>query len=253
MSSGDAIRSVTKMLDIVDLGGSVSQITLTRDEKRNALSVELCGAIVAALRECVDGGARAVVLTSTGSVFSAGADLDETDFHGELYPAIEKLVLAVRALPIPVVAFVNGPAIGAGAMLAMACDLRIVSQEAGFRIPVSDMAIGVDAETVQALESLVGGSRARAMLLAGTTLPASEAVDCGFALRQGSLEDAVAQAGALAKKAPLTIAQLKMEFDPEGFSFAERNEAREAAWNSDDNAEVQRARAEKRAPRFSGN
>ncbi len=235
-----------------EVDSAVCVLTINRDEKRNALSVELCAELVAALEKCVADGARTIVLTGAGSVFSAGADLDETDFHGELYPAIEHLIQTMATLPIPIVAFVNGQAIGAGAMLAMACDIRIASPIAGFRIPVSDMAIGVDAATVEALESLVGGSRARAMLLYGWVLPSSEAVDCGFALRQGTLDDAIEMATEISTKAPLTIKQLKMEFARDAFSFAERNEAREEAWNSDDHVEVTRARKEGREPKFTG-
>ncbi|MHA2789880.1 enoyl-CoA hydratase-related protein [Corynebacterium sp. S7] len=234
------------------IASAVWVLTINRDEKRNALNVELCTEIGAAMEKCVEEGARTIVLTGAGSVFSAGADLDEKDFHGELYPAIEHLIHVMTTLPIPLIAYVNGPAIGAGTMLAMACDIRIASPLAGFRLPVSDMAIGVDSATVEALESLVGGSRARAMLLYGWGLPSSEAVDCGFALQQGSLDDAIEMALELTRKAPLTVKQLRMEFARDAFSNAERNEAREAAWNSDDRLEVARARKQGRDPKFTG-
>ncbi len=231
--------------------GRVSLLTLNRHAKRNALSVALCHAIEEALRESLAGGARAVVLNAAGSVFSAGADLGEKDFAGELYPALEHLMTAIRRHPTVVVAAVEGPAIGAGAMLAMACDVRVVGPRASFRIPVTDMAIGVDEDTVASLSSLVGGSRARAMLLLGTELSAGAAFDSGFALTNGNTDTAVRLARQAAGKAPLTVRQLKMEF-AESYSAAERDEARAAAWNSEDFREVGRARVEKRAPRFSG-
>ncbi|MDR7330320.1 enoyl-CoA hydratase-related protein [Corynebacterium guangdongense] len=231
--------------------GRVSLLTLNRDAKRNALSVELCRAVEEALRDCLDSGARAVVLTAAGSVFSAGADLAEKDFAGELYPALEHLMTAIRRHPTVVIAAVDGPAIGAGAMLAMACDVRVVGPDASFRIPVTDMAIGVDEDTVTALNSLVGGSRARAMLLLGTELDAEAALDSGFAMFPGDAGAALDLARQAARKAPLTVAQLKMEFAG-SFSATERADARAAAWNSEDFREVGLARVEKRPPHFHG-
>ena len=99
--------------------GRVSLLTLNRDAKRNALSVAVCHQLEEALRRSAADGARAVVLTAAGSVFSAGADLNEKDFAGELYPALEHLMTVIRRHPTVVVAAVDGPAIGAGAMLAM--------------------------------------------------------------------------------------------------------------------------------------
>lgn len=231
--------------------GRVSLLTLNRDAKRNALSVELCRAIEDALESSVAGGARAVVLTAAGSVFSAGADLTEEDFAGELYPALEHLMTAIRRHPTVVIAAVDGPAIGAGAMLAMACDVRVVGPDASFRIPVTDMAIGVDEDTVASLNSLIGGSRARAMLLLGTELDSEAALDSGFAMFPGDADAAVDLARQATWKAPLTVAQLKMEF-AESFSATERADARAAAWNSEDFREVGQARVEKRPPRFRG-
>ena len=239
------------LVRIEDLGGNVGQLTLDRDAKRNALNVALCHDIEAGLKKLLDDGARAILLTATGNVFSAGADLKEKDFAGELYPALEHLMTTVRRLPVVVVGHIDGPAIGAGAMLAMACDIRIVGPTASFRIPVTDMAIGVDEETVTALSGLVGSSRARAMLLLGTELSGEGAVDSGFALSAGSFDDALAVARAAAGKAPLTVKQLKMEF-ADSFSAEERSEARLAAWNSEDFAEVGQARAQKRTPEFKG-
>lgn len=231
--------------------GRVSLLTLNRDAKRNALSVAVCRELEEALHRSTAAGARAVVLTADGSVFSAGADLNEKDFADELYPALEHLMTTIRRHPTVVVAAVDGPAIGAGAMLAMACDVRVVGPRASFRIPVTDMAIGVDEDTVRSLSSLVGGSRARAMLLLGTELDADAALDSGFAVFPGDVDAAIDLARQAARKAPLTVGQLKMEF-AESFSTTERADARAAAWNSEDFLEVGRARVDKRSPRFQG-
>ncbi|AKE39965.1 Enoyl-CoA hydratase [Corynebacterium camporealensis] len=235
--------------------GRVCVITLDRDSARNALSVQLCKELIDALHTAETSGARVIVLTGAGSVFSAGADLKSKDFAGELYPQLEVLMDTLRTVPVPIVAAVNGPAIGAGMMLAMACDLRVVASSSYFHLPVGDMAIGVDEQAVVSLESLIGGSRARAMLLAGTRLSPADAVACGFAVAEGDLDEAIELATTIAAKAPLTLRALKMDFAHNAarpYSTAERNEARRAAWESDDFQEVRRAREEKRQPEFKG-
>ena len=146
---------------------------------------------------------------------------------------------------------VNGPAIGAGMMLSMACDIRVAAPSARFSIPVGDMAIGVDEWVAGSLASLVGASRARAMLLAGLPLTYDDAVACGYVLA-GSLDGAVELAELAAGKAPLTVRNIKREFAPDLFSPAEREAAMRAPFESEDIVEASRARAEKRSPRFTG-
>lgn len=252
-SSVVAIRLVTSPnLVIASDDGPVRVLTLNRDSARNALSVELCTDLIDALITAERDRVRALVLTGAGSVFSAGADLKAKDFAGELYPLLEELMTAVRTAPMPVIAALNGPAIGAGMMLAMACDVRVSVAEAYFAIPVTDMAIGVDEATTRQLELLVGGSVARAMLLLGQRVSAQRAQELGFVLRLGGLDAALEVAQAAAAKAPLTVRQLKMDFAPDLFSPEESATARRMAWESDDNAEVRRARAEKRPTHFRG-
>ncbi|WIM67382.1 enoyl-CoA hydratase-related protein [Corynebacterium breve] len=235
--------------------GLACLLTLNRNSKRNALNVDLSEELIDEFLRLQSTPVRAIVLTGDGPIFSAGADLKERDFAGELYPALERLMGTIRTLSVPVIAAVNGPAIGAGAMLAMACDFRVVGETASFRTPVTDMAIGVDQSTVRNLELLVGGARARAMLMLGQELDAAGALACGFALQTGGVEEALALAGLLTQKAPLTVKQLKMDFAHvagEPFTEAECDKARLAAWNSEDFQEVRRAREEKRPPKFLG-
>lgn len=235
--------------------GMVQLLTLNRHSKRNALNTAMCLAIEEAVLAATTEGARAVVLTGAGTVFSAGADLRAGSFADELYPALEHMLDTIRTLPVPVIAAVNGPAIGAGTMLAMACDLRVVAENAAFRVPVVDVAIALDETTVRTLESLVGGSRARLMLLTGASLDAAAAVDCGFAAAAGPVDTALELAELCAAKAPLTVRQLKMEFAHSSghpFSAEERAAAQAAAWASEDLQESRRAREEKRRPVFRG-
>ncbi|WP_235933540.1 enoyl-CoA hydratase-related protein [Corynebacterium qintianiae] len=237
------------MLVTREMVGEVAVLTLNRDEKRNALSL----ALIDALRNAVEepGDARALMITGAGSAFSAGADLAEDKVGGDFFGAFFSLVRALRTSPLPVIAYVNGPAIGAGMMLTMACDIRVATPESYFSVPVGDMAIGVDEWVVGTLSSLVGGSRARVMLIAGTALDASEAASCGYCL-PGDREAALHLAQTAAAKAPLTVRNIKAEFAPDLVSERQREAARRAPFASSDSAEALRARRERRAPRFTG-
>ncbi|WP_273415811.1 enoyl-CoA hydratase-related protein [Corynebacterium appendicis] len=230
--------------------GEVTIVTIDRDEKRNALSVE----VARGLRHAIESSfahSRAIVLTGAGKAFFAGADLGENKLGGGFFEAFTELLNAVRAAPVPVIAYVNGPAIGAGAMLAMVCDIRVAGERAFFSIPVADMAIGVEGTIVELLTSLVGGGRARAMLLAGMRLERDESVACGMSL-PGGMDEAVEVAQRCAGKAPLSIRNIKAEFAPDLFTSEERDAFRAAPFSSEDFAEGARARREKRPPRFMG-
>ncbi|MET0189822.1 MAG: enoyl-CoA hydratase-related protein, partial [Pseudonocardia sediminis] len=121
----------------------VGLIELDRPDRRNALDVATCRELVDATARVRDEGARAVVVTGSGSSFCSGADFGEvyTDgFREALYAALH----AVADLPMPVVAAVNGPAIGAGTQLAIACDLRVAAPSAVFGLPTARLGLAVD-------------------------------------------------------------------------------------------------------------
>ena len=239
------------MLVTTETHGDVAVLTINRDEKRNAISVSLARELTGAIRAAEESH-RALVLTGAGSVFCAGADLSEDKVGGAFFAEFNELTRAVRRSPAPVIAHINGPAIGAGLMLSMACDIRVLGPTASFRIPVGDMAIGVDAWTVDTLTELVGGSLARAMLLTGMPLSREAALGCGYGLPGEGLQSAVEVATVAASKAPLTLQCIKKQFAPDLFSEGERDAAVRAAFDSDDLRESTRARAEGRPPRFTG-
>lgn len=235
--------------------GRVRLLTLNRHSTRNSLDTLMCQAIESELLRAVDDGVRAVVMTGAGTAFSSGADLSGGVYAGDFYSTHLHMLDTIRTMPIPVIAAVNGPAVGAGTQLAMACDLRIIDKGAYFRVPVVDVAISLDEVTIRTLELLVGGSRARTMLLTGATLDHQGALDSGFALAAGSLIDALTLASHCATKAPLSLRHFKMEFAHSSgrpFDAADREDAQRAAWTSKDVQEARVAREEKRAPRFQG-
>ena len=231
--------------------GHVAVIELQRDERRNALDLELCHAIRAAADEAVAGGARAIVVTGRGAAFCSGADL--TGVHGpEFLDALYGMLHHLTQLPVPLIAAVNGPAIGAGTQLAMACDLRVADETARFAVPVARNGMAVDAWTIRTLSSLAGAGPARRMMLAAASLDRDAAVACGLVDSAGTLDDAVTWAHEIAKLAPLAIAHSKLVLNGSAADDAEIEQSFAAVWASADVAEAARARTERRTPVFEG-
>jgi enoyl-CoA hydratase len=232
----------------------VAVITLDRPAKHNALNIELCDRIRAAVEETVEQGARALVLTGNGRSFCSGADLDAV-YTAEFRAALYGMLHAVVDAPVPVVAAVNGAAIGAGTQLAIAADLRIVAPEARFAVPTARLGLAVDPWTIRRLALLAGNGVARALLLACDQIDADAARACGLAERSGWLADALAWAEQMEPLAPLTVAYSKRVlnevFEPE-IDDKDLDAAFEACWESADFAEGRLARTEKRAPEFRG-
>jgi enoyl-CoA hydratase len=232
----------------------VVTIAIDRPDKRNALNAAVCEQISGAVESAVIGGARALVLTGNGTSFCSGADLDEvhTDqFRTSLY----RMLRAVLDVPIPVVAAVNGPAVGAGTQLAIAVDLRVVCPTAFFALPTARLGLAVDPWTIRRLVQLAGHGPSAALLLACEQLGAAEALACGLANYAGDHADALARAHRLAEFAPLTLAYNKAVLNAlceRDVDEAELMSAFDRCWSSIDLTEGQRARGEKRSPVFRG-
>ena len=128
---------------------AVSVLELQRPERRNALDLAQCRAIDEAAAAEVAAGARVLVITGEGSSFCSGADL--TGVYGEEFlQALYGMLHGLTRLPVPIIAAVNGPAIGAGTQLALACDLRVADAEARFAVPTARNGMAVDAWTMRA-------------------------------------------------------------------------------------------------------
>lgn len=188
----------------------VALVTLNDPARRNALSLDLAREIVerlAALEE--DPAVSALVLTGTPPAFSAGAALEELAVADrDRLQRIYRGFLALAHFPLPTIAAVNGPAIGAGMNLALACDVRLAGPDARFESRFADLALHPGGGHTWMLQRLLGPQGAAALVLYGEPLDGEEAVRCGLAWR--SVEDVVGESLRLAgrsRQAPRDLAR----------------------------------------------
>lgn len=231
----------------------MSVLELNRPDRRNALDLAQCRAIAAAAAAEVEAGARVLVVTGRGTAFCSGADLGGV-YSEEFLEALYGMLHGLTRLPVPVIAAVNGPAIGAGTQLALASDLRVGDETARFAVPTARNAMAVDAWTIRALAAIAGGGVARRLMIAAETIDRDQAVHCGLVDRVGDLSTAIAWAHEIAALSPLALAHNKRVLTAlVDTTHAPEIEASFAAcWASDDVREGAAARAEKRPPVFTG-
>jgi enoyl-CoA hydratase len=249
-----------------EMRGDVGVATIDRPERRNALNGELCVQLRDHLVEHAD--LRAVVVTGAGTAFCAGADLVTRFAGGEgeavvdtFRPSFEEALDAITDYRAPVIAAVNGPAIGAGMQLAVACDLRVAGPTARFAIPGGKLGVHLSPKNIWRLALLVGQGAARDFLLAGRTVDAADARHLRVVerLSDDALRDALTVAAEIAASAPLTMQGHKRALNLVAEAQALSPDARaeiaaleRAAFESDDLREGMAAFAEKRTPRFRG-
>src|SRR5579872_2003055 len=268
---------------IFDIQGGIARLTLNRPERLNSFNTAMHAEVKAALAQlasnlsaaqeagAADGGrVRVLVLTGAGRGFCAGQDLGDRAVApggaaADLGESIEKnykpLVLALRSLPIPVIAAVNGVAAGAGANIALACDLVIAARSASFVQAFSKLGLVPDSGGTWFLPRLIGNARAMGLALLGDKLPAEQAAQWGLIWRcvedaeLPSVVDAIAAQFAAAPTRGLARTKQALY---EGWSRTleqqldvERDYQRELGKTSDYTEGVA-AFTQKRAPHFTG-
>ena len=247
-------------------------LTLNRQARLNALTGELLRALNVALARCRDDEAiRAVLLTGAGRAFCVGQDLSERDPRKiEWPPKLDALqvelfhpvVLAMKALPKPVVIAVNGSAAGAGLSLALAGDIAIAARGAQFIPSFAKVGLSVDAGGGWHLTQALGAARAKALLMTGQALSAGEAEGAGLIWKcvddAALMQEAEALAAQFAKGPARAFAAMKKAVAAAGIIASFEDYLREEArlqgetGRTADYREGVLAFLEKRPPRFNG-
>lgn len=248
----------------------IGRLTLNRPDRLNSFNAAMHAEVREALGRVAADGARVLVLTGAGRGFCAGQDLGDRAVApggkgADLGESIERnykpLVLALRRLPMPVIAAVNGVAAGAGASIALACDLVIAARSADFVQSFCRLGLVPDSGGTWFLPRLVGNARALGLTMLGDKLSAAQAAEWGLIWRcvdDAELATTVDQLAAQLAAAP-TLGLVRTreailgawQRPLENQLDVERDFQRELGWSAD-YAEGVAAFAGKRAPRFSG-
>jgi enoyl-CoA hydratase/carnithine racemase len=198
-------------------------LTLNRPEAMNSFNF----AMLRGLRDKVeaiqyDPEVRVVIITGAGKGFCAGADLKERATLSE--PQVREFIHTIRnlfsfieSLRVPVIAAVNGVALGGGTELALACDLRIASSTASLGLTETRLAIIPGAGGTQRLPRLVGRGKAKELIFTGRRVDATEALQIGLVNQvskpEALLDDALGMAGMICETGPIAIQQAKYAID----------------------------------------
>ncbi len=247
--------------------GQVALITLDRAAKLNAISTPMSQRLYELLRDLDAGGeARAIVLAAAGRLFCAGADIREYAGHTYAefvaYQQMNRRVYdLIEAHRLPVIAAVQGPALGGGFELALACDAIIAGEDVYFALPEVDLGLVPGGGGTQRLTRLIGRTRVKELVMTGRRIPAADALSLGIANRLAppgqALAEALAYAEQIAARPPLAVQWAKRLVNQGAeaslpTALAYEQTALAGLFVTEDGREGIRAFVEKRRPEFRG-
>jgi 2-(1,2-epoxy-1,2-dihydrophenyl)acetyl-CoA isomerase len=234
---------MSEPLVLITTRAAVRVLTLNRPAALNSFTAVMHGELLAALdAAAADDTVRCVVLTGAGRAFCAGQDLSDPgmgtdgqpgDVEGVVERLYKPLALRIRSMPVPVIAMVNGVAAGAGANIALGCDIVIAARSASFIQAFSKIGLVPDGGGTWLLPRLVGRARAIGLAMTGDKLPAEEAQAIGLIWRcvddAALLETTLALATKLAAMSSRALAATRRIIDdamPMAYAAALGQEAR---------------------------
>lgn len=248
-----------------EINGCIGTVTINRPKAMNALNMDVLNELYDAFTKIeADDAVKAVIVTGEGKAFVAGADIAQMHklnaIEGRAMMTLgHKVMNLIENIEKPVIAAVNGFALGGGCELAMACDIRIASEKAKFGQPEVGLGIIPGFGGTQRLARLVGKGMAKYLIMTAEMIDAAEAHRIGLAEKVVAPEELIAEAekvaNTIASKAPIAIATAKTAINT-GYDMDMKSASKfeietfTAAFSSDDKAEGMSAFLEKRAPEF---
>lgn len=254
----------------VDVAQHVCTIRMNRPQSLNACNKQMWREMVVAFQEAgANEDVRVVILTGEGRAFCVGADLKETAWKEEnvagswrrIEANQQQLARTMLGINVPIIAAINGFALGGGVEISLACDLRIAADTALFGFPETTLGLFVSGGASLLLPRTVGLTQAKRLVYTGERIEAAEAQRIGLVDSVSSpgslLDDAQALARKIAANAPISVGLAKRTMNKVALGDLEvaltyETDALLVCYGTDDNKEGPKAFAEKRAPRFVG-